>query len=54
MNDRNDQNTTQALIEVQNLRKHFYLNRKETVHAVDDISFDIQPNEILGLVGESG
>jgi|TARA_B100001123_G_scaffold188619_2_gene215447 oligopeptide/dipeptide ABC transporter ATP-binding protein len=54
VNDRNDQNTTQALIEVQNLRKHFYLNRKETVHAVDDISFDIQPNEILGLVGESG
>lgn len=54
MSDIDKHDTNEALIEVQNLTKHFYLNRRETVHAVDDISFGIQPKEILGLVGESG
>ena len=43
-----------------NLKKYFpirggLLSREVArVHAVDDVSFDIQPGETLGLVGESG
>lgn len=48
-----------ALIEVRNLTKEFQRSAgmggaSGTVRAVDDISFDIQQGEVLGLVGESG
>ncbi len=49
------------LIEVRNLTKIFDLSesafggkRSGQVRAVDDVSFDIEPGETLGLVGESG
>lgn len=42
------------LLQVQNLKKYFDIQDKGKLHAVDDISFDIKPNETLGLVGESG
>ncbi|QHI98481.1 ATP-binding cassette domain-containing protein [Xylophilus rhododendri] len=41
------------LIEVRNLRKYFGKSDRP-VRAVDDVSFAIQPGEMLGLVGESG
>jgi peptide/nickel transport system ATP-binding protein len=41
--------TPEYLLEVQNLRKHF-----AKVKAVDDVSFNIRPGEVVGLVGESG
>lgn len=50
----------QPLIRVVNLVKYFpvrlgaYGEKKATVHAVDNISFEIHPGETLGLVGESG
>ena len=44
---------TQALLEVRNLRVEFP-SRHGTLLALDDISFSIQPGEILGVVGESG
>ena len=44
---------TPPLLEVKNLRVEFP-TRRGTLLALDDISFDIAPGEILGVVGESG
>ena len=43
----------QPLLEVRHLRVEFP-SRRGTLLALDDISFDIAPGEILGVVGESG
>lgn len=51
---------SKPLIEVKNLTKHFpitsgiFMNKNNTVKAVDGISFSINRGETLGLVGESG
>ncbi len=42
-----------SLLQVQNLIVEFP-SRRGTLRALDDISFDIAPGEILGVVGESG
>jgi peptide/nickel transport system ATP-binding protein len=41
------------LLEVKNLRVEFP-TRRATLVALDDVSFDIAPGEVLGVVGESG
>ena len=41
------------LLEVKGLRTHFLVEGKEA-HAVDDVSFDVYEDEMLGIVGESG
>ncbi len=52
--------STGPLLLVRNLKKHFsaklsmFSREKAKVRAVDDVSFEIQPGETLGLVGESG
>lgn len=49
-----------ALLQVNNLVKEFarqsgmWGDASSVVRAVDDISFDVAPGEVLGLVGESG
>ena len=45
--------TPAPLLEVRNLRVEFP-TRRGTLLAIDDISFDIAPGEVLGVVGESG
>jgi oligopeptide/dipeptide ABC transporter ATP-binding protein len=49
-----------VLLSVQHLKKYFSVRQGwfkqdgKVVHAVDDVSFDLQQGEVLGLVGESG
>jgi peptide/nickel transport system ATP-binding protein len=42
-----------SLLEVRNLRVEFP-GRHGTLLAIDDVSFSIEPGEVLGVVGESG
>jgi peptide/nickel transport system ATP-binding protein len=44
----------ESLLRVENLVVEFKSGRKQTVHAVTDVSLDVLPGETLGLVGESG
>lgn len=46
--------TNQTLVEVKDLTKHFPAAHKQSVRAVDGVSFTIQRGETFGLVGESG
>jgi len=41
------------VLEIRDLKTHF-LTRAGTVKAVDGVSFDVAPGEVVGLVGESG
>jgi len=51
---------TESLLTVRNLKKYFSLEKgffsrsKGHVYAVDDVTFELQRGETLGLVGESG
>ncbi|WP_271986154.1 ATP-binding cassette domain-containing protein [Pseudoclavibacter terrae] len=47
---------SEDLLRIDNLQMRFKNphDRKQTVHAVDDVSFTVAPGEILGVVGESG
>ena len=42
-----------GIIEVRHLKKYFHTS-SGTLHAVDDVSFEIMEGETLGVVGESG
>ena len=38
-----------ALLEVRNVAKHF-----GAIHAVNDLSFEVEPGEVVGLMGDNG
>lgn len=43
-----------VLVEVKNLKKYFNMGNGRILKAVDDVSFNLNKGETLGLVGESG
>ena len=49
---------TTPIIRVRNLERDFQVGgrgrKRQTLHAVSDVSFDVLPGETLGVVGESG
>jgi oligopeptide/dipeptide ABC transporter ATP-binding protein len=49
----NQPSQKKPLLEVRNLTLHFF-TEEGVVRAVENVSFEIYPGEILGLVGESG
>ncbi|HPU43950.1 MAG TPA: ABC transporter ATP-binding protein [Dictyoglomaceae bacterium] len=47
----------ESLVKVENLKAYYFSNvygNERTIKAVDDVSFEIFNNEILGIAGESG
>jgi oligopeptide/dipeptide ABC transporter ATP-binding protein len=46
--------TTDAVVQVRDLRKWYYLPHKRILKAVDGVSFDVERGRTFGLVGESG
>ena len=42
------------MIKINKLSKHFSLGSGRILKALDDVTLEINQNEILGLVGESG
>ena len=48
---------TDAILQVKNLSRHFRVGgfrSAGTLHATDEVSFEVAPSEIVALVGESG
>ncbi|KJS33749.1 MAG: peptide ABC transporter ATP-binding protein [Desulfatitalea sp. BRH_c12] len=43
-----------TILDVQNIRVEFRIEKRKTLRAVSGVSFDIKQGETLGLVGESG
>lgn len=44
----------EPILQIKNLTKAFPQKEKPDFYAVDHVSFDVMPGEILGIVGESG
>jgi oligopeptide/dipeptide ABC transporter ATP-binding protein len=46
--------TAAPILSVERLGKRFPIGKGQSVHAVNDVSFEIRPGQTVGLVGESG
>lgn len=45
---------TDPVLQVENLKKYFEIGKRQTLKAVDEVSFTVARGEVLGVVGESG
>lgn len=45
---------TNALLQIEHLKKYFKVGKTSLLHAVDDVNFSLNKGETLGVVGESG
>ncbi|WP_217586422.1 ABC transporter ATP-binding protein [Lentibacillus saliphilus] len=45
---------TRPMLQVNALKKHFRVGKKDVLQAVNDVTFSVDTGETLGLVGESG
>jgi peptide/nickel transport system ATP-binding protein/oligopeptide transport system ATP-binding protein len=43
-----------AIVSVRDLHVHFPVGRRDTLKAVDGVSFEVMPGEVFGIIGESG
>ena len=43
-----------VLLHIHNIQKYYGSNNRNIVKALDDISFDVQKGEFLGIMGSSG
>jgi oligopeptide transport system ATP-binding protein len=43
-----------VILQVDNLKQYFRIDRKTTIRAVDNVSFKVYEGEIFSVVGESG
>ena len=43
-----------VILDVKNLQVQFRTGKKETLTAIQDVTFQVKAGEILGIVGESG
>ncbi len=55
--NKGERHLSTKILELRNVTKHFPVHRlgsRKYVHAMDDVSFDLNTGEILAIVGESG
>lgn len=50
----NQDNQSDILLNVKNLKTYFFMNTGDVVKAVDGLSFSLKKGSVLGIIGESG
>lgn len=54
MNEKIEVRDPEVILDIQDLKKYFYMPKGVVVHAVEGVSLQLKRGETLGIVGESG